>query len=190
MVNAVTRKVKYPVVVIGSERVGKTSIINRYCKNVFEETYFATLFSDLHIKRLVRNDIDVTLDIWDIGGQEQYKIDRKIYLPRAYVVIVVFAVDDVLSFMSLNEWMKEIKEFCKARPRMILVANKIDLRCTDPNCIVTGQIENEASNIGFDTVIETSALSGMNVAGLFDIVVEMCKDRPTFVQPSFSVTNA
>ena len=190
MAVALTRKVKYPVVVIGSERVGKTSIISRYCKNVFETTYFATLFSDLHIKRFVRDNVDVELDIWDIGGQEQYKVDRKIYLPRAYVVIIVFAVDDVLSFMSLNEWMREIKEFCKADPKIILVANKIDLRDTDPNCIVAEQIEHEARSVGFDAVIETSALAGTNITSLFDLVAGMCKDRPTFVPPAFAMVKA
>ena len=182
------QKVKYPVVVIGSEMVGKTSIINRYCKNVFEDTYFATLFSDLHIKRLVRNGSDMELHVWDIGGQDQYKVDRKIYLPRAYVVIVVFAVNDILSFTSLEDWMAEVKKYCKENPKLILVANKTDLRCNNPNCVATAQIENEARIAGFDAVIETSAKEGTNVTAVFDLVVEMCKDRPSFTPPVYATT--
>jgi small GTP-binding protein len=186
LVSFLIQKVKYPVVVIGSEMVGKTSIINRYCNNIFEGTYFATLFSDLHIKRLVRNESDIELHVWDIGGQDQYKVDRKIYLPRAYVVIVVFAVDDIMSFASLGDWMAEIKKYCKENPKLILVANKIDLRAGKPGCVETGQIENEARAAGFDAMIETSAKEGTNVTAVFDLVVEMCKNRPSFTPPAYA----
>jgi small GTP-binding protein len=183
-----TGKIKYPAVVIGNERVGKTSIITRYCKNVFQDMYYPTLFSDLHIKRLVRWGSDIELDIWDIGGQEQYKIDREKYLPRAYVVIVTFAVDDVLSYMSLGNWMEEIKKYCQRDAKTILVANKIDLRRSDPACISSIQIENEAREHGFDAIIETSALDGTNIVALFDAVVDLCKGRESRVMPTFVAT--
>jgi Ras-related protein Rab-7A len=57
------------VILLGDSGVGKSSIINRYVKNLFVENNMQTIGVDLFTKvETVQNKL-VTLQIWDTGGQ-------------------------------------------------------------------------------------------------------------------------
>jgi predicted GTPase len=107
-------------------------------------------------------------------------------LERAHVVIVVFDVSDVISFMSLGEWMDDIKKIGRSRPSTIVVANKIDLRSSIEHCITGDQFESEAGSIGFDRWIEASAKTGEHVASIFDATIDLCSGKPAYVPAGFA----
>lgn len=78
------------IVVLGSQGVGKTSLVHRYVKNAFTppDTQ-STIGASFLTKRVV--DIDtstvVRLQIWDTAGQERFRSISKLYyrgkaLPR------------------------------------------------------------------------------------------------------------
>eukprot|EP00466_Bigelowiella_natans_P004488 jgi/Bigna1/90256/estExt_fgenesh1_pg.C_660042 len=74
------RKRAVKVIVVGNSKCGKTSIINRYVKNVFSNEYKYTIGCDYSMKQVqVTPDITVRLQLWDIAGQ-----DRFIHLSRAF----------------------------------------------------------------------------------------------------------
>ena len=61
---------QYKVVVLGNGTVGKTSLIMRFCEDHFARSYKQTIGVDFFVKRLeLPGDINVALQIWDIGGQ-------------------------------------------------------------------------------------------------------------------------
>ncbi len=174
---------KIPVVVIGDERVGKTSIVMRYCKDAFEDVYLPTLCSDMYLKDVVdaANGKVITLQVWDIGGQEQYKVDKEHYLKKARVIIVVFAVDDVMTFMNLESWVHDARRIAGRDVPVILVGNKTDLRGTIPSCITSDQIAGESRRCQCHASIETSAKLATNVGALFDAVISACNGCPARV---------
>lgn len=70
------------IVVLGSQGVGKTSLVNRYVKNAYNPaTTISTIGASFLTKRVV--DIDtstvVRLQIWDTAGQERFRSISKLY---------------------------------------------------------------------------------------------------------------
>ncbi|OBS57993.1 hypothetical protein A6R68_10877 [Neotoma lepida] len=67
------------VVVVGDLYVGKTSLIHRLCKNVFDRDYKATIGVDFEIERFEIAGIPYSLQIWDTAGQEKFKCIASAY---------------------------------------------------------------------------------------------------------------
>lgn len=70
------------IVVLGSQGVGKTSLVHRYVRNAFTPpTTQSTIGASFLTKRVV--DIDtstvVRLQIWDTAGQERFRSITKLY---------------------------------------------------------------------------------------------------------------
>jgi len=68
------------IIVVGDSGVGKTSILNRYCYNKFDETAYPTIGCDFCLKIL--DDFDgksIRLQLWDIAGK-LLKIDELLTL--------------------------------------------------------------------------------------------------------------
>ncbi|KAG7276170.1 hypothetical protein CRUP_030594, partial [Coryphaenoides rupestris] len=66
-------------VVVGDQGVGKTCLINRFCKDVFHRDYKATIGVDFEIERFEVAGIPFSLQIWDTAGQEKFKCIASAY---------------------------------------------------------------------------------------------------------------
>ena len=65
---------------IGESKVGKTSLINQYVNNKFEEEYIMTIGNDKMIKEIEINENKVRLEIWDSIGHESLRSANKIFM--------------------------------------------------------------------------------------------------------------
>jgi small GTP-binding protein len=63
------KNISFKYLVVGDSGVGKTSLLVRYCEDSFQADYLSTIGVDFKIKRVVINDRQVTLNIWDTAGQ-------------------------------------------------------------------------------------------------------------------------
>lgn len=77
-----THSLEAKIVVLGSQGVGKTSLVHRYVKNAFTPPNMqSTIGASFLTKRVV--DIDsstvVRLQIWDTAGQERFRSISKLY---------------------------------------------------------------------------------------------------------------
>merc|ERR1711998_583977 len=63
-------QMQFKVIVIGDGAVGKTSIVNRFCKDHFSNTYKQTIGLDFYLKRVTLPNVEAALQVWDIGGQQ------------------------------------------------------------------------------------------------------------------------
>ena len=65
---------KYKICLAGSKDVGKSSLIARFCDNVFYEKTMETIGVAFKKKSInIDNKIDIELNIWDFGGEEKYR---------------------------------------------------------------------------------------------------------------------
>ncbi|XP_031573473.1 ras-related protein Rab-28-like [Actinia tenebrosa] len=119
-------------VLIGDGASGKTSICIRYTQENFEKTYKQTLGLDFFLKRIVMpGNVNVTIQVWDIGGQTLggQMIDKYIY--GANAVLLVYDITNQSSFDNLEDWYETAKSVCEKNgskmPHMALIANKMDL---------------------------------------------------------------
>ncbi|XP_034647460.1 ras-related protein Rab-36 isoform X3 [Trachemys scripta elegans] len=83
------------VVVVGDLYVGKTSLINRFCKDIFDRDYKATIGVDFEIERFEIAGVPYNLQIWDTAGQEKFKCIASAYYRGAEVIITVFDLADI-----------------------------------------------------------------------------------------------
>ncbi len=165
----------YKLVMLGDEAVGKTSLIIQHTEHKFSESYKMTIGTDISAKLIEVEEIkgtttNVYLIIWDIGGQEKYRILRESYLRGASGALLVFDVTNKRSFMNIYEWVEEVKKFCGNNIPMILLGNKDDLKAERAVQKAEGNKLAKELNIEY---YDTSAKSGSNVDKAFNSIVKL-----------------
>ena len=88
------------LIVLGEAKIGKTSMLNRYCKNEFNEDHLATLGIEFAMRKynLKTDNTEVTVKVWDTAGQERFRTITQTFYRRADGVIIAFDVTDKASF--------------------------------------------------------------------------------------------
>ena len=169
------------IILVGDSNVGKTSLINRFMGNDFQENYQCTINVDFKIKTITfSSSIAAELKIWDTCGQERFKSLTSKYFKDAHGVVLVFDVSDLSTFKNLPFWLKEIKNKSnsKIQPEIILVANKIDLKDRK----VTNETGKEFANKNKIMYVETSAKNGLNIDSPFEklanVLINKIKENP------------
>uniref|UniRef100_A0A8C2HRN0 Ras-related protein Rab-36 n=1 Tax=Cyprinus carpio TaxID=7962 RepID=A0A8C2HRN0_CYPCA len=115
-------------VVVGDLNVGKTCLINRFCKDVFERDYKATIGVDFEIERFEISGLPFSLQIWDTAGQEKFKCIASAYYRGAQVIITVFDMADIKSLEHTQQWLSEaLRENEPDSCFVFLVGTKRDL---------------------------------------------------------------
>lgn len=120
---------KFKIVLVGSNAVGKTSIANRFTRNLFANRYINTIGCDFYIKNITletsEGNEEYKLILHDIGGQLEFREFRRKYMDNADIVFVVFALNDSGSF-DVDEFIDDVFSM-PSKPIFALVGNKLDL---------------------------------------------------------------
>ena len=115
------------LILLGDAGVGKSSIIERYYNNKFDQNMVSTDDSNFIEKELTIRGKTIILELWDTAGQEQYRSITQIFVKNSKIIILVYDVTSKMSFESLNYWYDFINK--KLGPKIILglIGNKTDL---------------------------------------------------------------
>lgn len=126
------------LVVLGSQGVGKTSLVHRYVKNSFIEpsksqstvgaSFLTTRVNDPESGATLR------LQIWDTAGQERFRSISRLYYRGANAAILCYDVTSKKSFDDMGVWLKELKDNVGEDEDMILhiVGTKSDVVSKEP----------------------------------------------------------
>jgi small GTP-binding protein len=159
----------YKIVILGNEYSGKTSILSKYTKNIFNQKYDQTIGIGYDSKTIKSSENkNVKLQIWDTSGNKRFSSLTQAYYYVVSGFIFVFDVTDFNSFTNIGTTINDLKY--KNVP-MILIGNKIDL---EKDRVVTESdvhlfIENSDIDIFY---IETSAKTGQGIDNAFDLLIE------------------
>ena len=110
--------------------VGKSSFINRYFKNFFQEEFLSTIGLDSQNKIIKIFNDKYKLTIWDTAGQERFRSITRNYYKNADGVFLIYDVNDSENYDNITKWVNDIKENNTAVDNKItiyLLGNKIDL---------------------------------------------------------------
>ncbi|XP_018939687.1 ras-related protein Rab-34a isoform X1 [Cyprinus carpio] len=155
------------VIVVGDLAVGKTCLINRFCKDVFDKNYKATIGVDFEMERFEVLGVPFSLQLWDTAGQERFKCIASTYYRGAQAVIIVFDLTDVASLEHTRQWLEDaMKENDPTSVLLFLVGTKKDLSSPAQYTL----IEQDAIKLADQMKAEywaLSALSGENVREFF-----------------------
>jgi Ras-related protein Rab-22 len=119
------------VVLAGDGGVGKTTLIHRYITKSFIDSTKLTIGAAFHTHTIERNGKKVLVQIWDLGGQEQFKamgIFEK-YFKGASVTVIMFDLTRMGTLQSIPEWAD--LALGASNTKLILVGGKKDLANKD-----------------------------------------------------------
>ena len=161
----------FKILFLGGIGVGKTSIINRYVKNIFINDQTPTIGIDYKSKIVIYNSKKIKLKIFDTSGQERFHTLTKNYYRGADGIIMVFDLKRSETFDELTYWMEEINKNCdKNKIGLILVGNKNDGNLDERK--ISREQGNKIAELYNFIYIETSAVTNDNIKECFDLMVK------------------
>mmetsp|Transcript_26652 Transcript_26652/g.58018 ORF Transcript_26652/g.58018 Transcript_26652/m.58018 type:complete len:230 (+) Transcript_26652:365-1054(+) len=164
-------QLQYKVIILGDGAVGKTSLANRFTEDLFSKSYKQTIGVNFFIKQLtLSNGVNVSIQLWDIGGQT---IGGKMignYIYGAQAVLLVYDISNYQSFANLEDWFALVKRTFDSdyMPYVALVANKADLTHLQT---VKPHLHREFADTNQMHSFFMSAKTGDNVEAAFDRIV-------------------
>jgi len=161
-------EISIKVVIVGNGAVGKSSMIQRYCRGIFTNSYKKTIGVDFLEKQLRIGGEEVRLMLWDTAGQEEFDAITKAYYRGAQACVVGFSTTDRLSFEAVRKWKKKVEDECGPVP-MVLVQNKIDLMHEAE--VSPDEVERLAKECKM-RLYRTSVKEDLNVSGVFQHLAE------------------
>ncbi len=166
----------YKVVLAGDGGVGKTTLTQRYLTGVFFENTRTTIGVGFHIHKTKVEEDNITLQIWDLGGQERFQKMNVFssYIKNANGVIIAFDLTSVKTLFSLENWLKLVYESAGDVP-IVVVGNKSDL--VDEREVDDSLIQEFLNSHGNYSFFETSALTGKNVEESFIELIRIMRAK-------------
>ncbi|NHJ87902.1 MAG: GTP-binding protein [Asgard group archaeon] len=168
-------KIIAKVVFGGDGGVGKTTLIQRYLTGEFIDSTKLTIGVGFHIHQMSYQGRDISLSVWDLGGQEQFKqmgiFDN--YFKGALVAVLMFDLTRALSIGGLDTWYKFVDK--NAKTDIILVAGKSDL---PRDFLLTDEfVEETIEKFNAKRYIETSSANGLGVDLVFNEIARISLDK-------------
>ncbi len=163
-INDEIEEVKYKLIVIGDENVGKTAILNRFKNNQFSAIYEPTVGLDFQSIPIIIDDQSVTLLLYDTAGQEKFRSLIPLYTNEANIILLIYDISNTESFNNIGKWYDSLNNINKDEVIFALVGNKSDL---DYNRKVKKEEAEKYANEHNYLFQEVSALTGEGIQVLF-----------------------
>lgn len=162
--------IKKKICLLGSFAVGKTSLVERFVHNRFDEKYLTTIGVKISQKLLPPSaattsgsSIQHTFLIWDIAGHEKFDSVNTQYFRGAAGAL---AVADLTRPDTISDLFGVCQKFQRINPQAFfqIIGNKADLFDDDPS--VGSELQKVAATYTGQVSI-TSAKTGENVEKAF-----------------------
>jgi len=166
---------KYKIIIAGAKDVGKSSLIARFCDNVFKEDMKTTIGVDFKRKNMTikgaHNDISLELNIWDFAGEEKYRTLFPAYANGASAAFILFDTTRRETLKDIDNWVEIIDKNAGSNIVKQIIATKIDLKSKR-------EVSKKDAEFFFKKyewctdITSTSSKTGENVENAFIIVVK------------------
>ena len=168
------------ILVVGKSGAGKTSFVNKWTKNKFDDTYKATIVSEYSAKVYKYEDKLYKINLWDIAGQDHFASVTKAFAKGAHGSITMADAMEPLSLEETIKWKTSLDDsetFADGgKLPNVLVQNKIDLLKNNEAKDMT-ELQDFARKNGFDAAFKTSAKTGHNINECIDKLIDIIMKR-------------
>jgi len=172
-----SNNVKFKIVILGTQGVGKTCLFNRLVSNKFVDKYESTCAGVYRSKACSSGGQIIQVGIWDTVGTERYKSLNQLFYRGAKAAIVCYDVCDMRTWHDCKYWLSELRlheDDCK----VYLCGTKTDLIMTElrPRGVDLEMTSRHAAGIQAK-IMEISSKTGENVDKLFQMIVDDYVER-------------
>lgn len=164
------------LVLVGESNAGKSCLALRLAEDRYEEQ------GTTHGAKVRRLDpaslgpghqppprISGELVLWDLGGQDEYRLVHQLFLQDTHVALFVFdPTRGDAAFDDVRQWLKSLERHLHPdRTTKVLVGSKID----EPNDLVNRtRIDRLVDDGGFACYVETSAKNSAGITELWQAI--------------------
>ena len=176
----------FTVVLAGDSGTGKTSLISRMEKDDFVEAAQSALSSSR--TPIVVDDVNgkkIRLMVWDTPGSDEYSFLASYQLADAQAILLVYALDDPKSLVSIStEWRVLAETNCSLPCLTILVGNKLDDE--ESRAVSDDDVDKIATELAAESIF-VSAKDGTGVKELCRILAHQLLEKfPTVEKRSMT----
>ena len=163
------------LIIVGDSGVGKTSLLDRFVENIFNEELPLPMEEVWYTKKFNEN---VEVRILDKFVNRFCIVQNRDYRHK-HGIIIVFDVTNQESFENAKQkWYKEITRYCNLEDvAIILIGNKIDLK---DSRVVEFQIAKEFAEEVNILYFETSTKHDIDVNEAFYGILRQISNDPVF----------
>eukprot|EP01016_Furgasonia_blochmanni_P039565 TRINITY_DN4936_c0_g1_i1.p3 TRINITY_DN4936_c0_g1~~TRINITY_DN4936_c0_g1_i1.p3 ORF type:complete len:248 (+),score=49.93 TRINITY_DN4936_c0_g1_i1:112-855(+) len=154
----------FKVILIGDSGVGKSNLLTRFTKDIFNVGFKSTIGVEFDTKLVNVEDKVVKAQIWDTAGQERFRSITHAYYRGALGAFLVFDITKYQTFVSVDRWLQEFRAQSEPDATIILIGNKVDLEAEREVQTEDARVYAEKNCYAY---LETSALDKRNVVEAF-----------------------
>ena len=173
------------IIVIGTSGTGKTSFVNKWTKNIFSDTYKATIVSEFGFKIFEQEGKLYRIQLWDLAGQDKNAMVTKIFAKDAHGCVVMSDATNIQTREDTLRWKSSVDEVATfldgGKLPCLLVENKADL-IDDANAENCPELETFGTNNGFCGSFRTSAKTGLNINEAMNYLIKNIIQRMEAMQ--------
>ncbi|TFF99778.1 MAG: GTP-binding protein [Promethearchaeota archaeon] len=161
----------FKILVAGPGGAGKTSLLRQYIKNKFNDSQLMTIGVDFYLKELqIDPDINISLQLWDFGGQKHFQDLHKQYVDGAKGALLLIDLTRVFQTEKVKKWV-DIVRMKKDDLPIVFIANKVDLE--DKIKVKDEELNGAMQEFKMETLLKTSAKTGENVDKAFETIAKV-----------------
>ncbi|MGQ4875729.1 MAG: Rab family GTPase [Promethearchaeia archaeon] len=163
------KKFKKPIVLkiltLGEGGVGKTTLLHRYVEGRFIDGTKMTIGVEFFLKYLDIDNENYVLQIWDFGGQDQFRFILKPYAKGANGAVLLFDLTRPLTLHKIDEWVDIARSHDKDLP-ILFIGTKLDLE--DEIMVHDDYAQELMKEYNLFEYIKVSSKTGYNVEAAFE----------------------
>ncbi len=162
--------VPYKIMIGGDGGVGKTTLLRKYVSGTFSTDTRMTIGIEFHIKQVLHDGQNYTLQLWDLGGQDRFRFMLSSYCLGAMGALLLFDLTRMISLDSLQDWVTNVLRKQNPILPILCCGTKADL--VEERSVPRDLAVSNAKALNCFGYVELSAKTGQNVETAFDILVD------------------
>jgi len=161
--------IKKKVCMLGSFAVGKTSLVQQYVNSIFSDKYLTSIGVKIDQKTLSYNNVDITMLLWDIHGEDEFQKIPKSYLKGSAGYFLIMDGTRVSTLSIIEKIKRMADEVIGSDIPFLILVNKVDLT---NRWEFSDEMEKEMSARNWK-ILKTSAKTGEGVEEAFQELTKM-----------------
>jgi len=157
----------FKICIFGDGGVGKTTLTERFLLGLFSDETKLTLGASFYEKNLTVEGKLVNLQIWDFGGEVEFRNLLPGYIQGSSGAIFMYDLSRHLTLNNLKDWIVKLDEgISHTEIPILMVGGKLDLE--HKRAVKKEDAEAFKNQFGFINNIECSSKTGENVDVVFE----------------------